>query len=83
MTAPRKDPAAAERRKMVAQNFQHWVGRARELVHANFGGNEAELQHLTLQAAHSLMLEHRLGEIEANMADIKSLLTSPARPAEE
>ena len=71
------DKAYTERLRNVPRDYQFWLNKAREQVHANFGGNEAELQHLTIQAAHSLMLEHKLGEIEASLVEIKTALKTP------
>ncbi len=68
------DQAYTERLRNVPRDYQFWLNQAREQVHANFGGNEAELQHLTIQAAHSLIMEHKLGEIEASLVEIKTAL---------
>ncbi len=71
------EQAYSQRLQNVSRDYQFWLNKAREQVHANFGGNEAELQHLTIQAAHSLMLEHKLGEIEASLFEIKNALKPP------
>lgn len=74
MATDNDQDAYRQRIQNVTRDFQYWITKAREQVHANFGGDEAELQHLTLQAAHSLMLEHKLGEIEASLFEIKNAL---------
>ena len=74
MATDTEEDAYKQRIRNVPRDFQFWITKAREQVHANFGGDEAELQHLTLQAAHSLMLEHKLGEIEASLFEIKNAL---------
>ncbi|MFG5383867.1 MULTISPECIES: hypothetical protein [unclassified Yoonia] len=74
MVTTEDDQAYSQRLRNVQRDYQFWLNKAREQVHANFGGSEAELQHLTIQAAHSLMMEHKLGEIEASLVEIKTAL---------
>ncbi|WP_342070100.1 hypothetical protein [Yoonia algicola] len=61
--------------KETIRDFHHWIIVARRIVHDSFTGDEKELQRLTLQAAEGLMMDHRLGAIEAQMAEIKTALT--------
>lgn len=63
-----------EGEKGTIRNFHHWVVVARSMVHDNFTGDEKELQRLTIQAAQGLMLDHRLGAIEHQLADIKTAM---------
>ena len=63
-----------EDEKVTIRDFHHWVVIARRMIHDSFTGDEKELQRLTMQAAQGLMLDHRLGAIEHQLADIKTAL---------
>ena len=60
--------------KNTIRDFHHWIIVARRIVHDSFTGDEKELQRLTLQTAEGLMMDHRLGAIESQMAEIKTAL---------
>jgi len=60
--------------KETVRDFHHWIVVARRIVHDSFTGDEKELQRLTMQTAEGLMLDHRLGAIEGQLAGIKSVL---------
>ncbi|MFA8441290.1 hypothetical protein [Yoonia sp.] len=60
--------------KDTIRDFHHWIIVARRIVHDSFTGDEKELQRLTLQTAEGLMMDHRLGAIESQMAEIKNAL---------
>jgi hypothetical protein len=60
--------------KDTIRDFHHWIIVARRIVHDSFTGDEKELQRLTLQTAEGLMMDHRLGAIESQMAEIKTAL---------
>ncbi len=60
--------------KETVRDFHHWIIVARRIVHDSFTGDEKELQRLTLQTAEGLMMDHRLGAIESQMAEIKTAL---------
>jgi len=60
--------------KETIRDFHHWIIVARRIVHDSFTGDEKELQRLTLQTAEGLMMDHRLGAIESQMAEIKTAL---------
>ncbi|PJI92764.1 hypothetical protein BC777_1625 [Yoonia maricola] len=61
--------------KDTIRDFHHWIVVARRMVHDSFTGDEKELQRLTMQAAEGLMMDHRLGAIESQLADIKTALS--------
>lgn len=65
-----------EQEKQDVRDFAHWIAVARKMVHDSFVGDEAELQRITIQAANSLMLEHKLGRIEHSLDEIKTSLNS-------
>lgn len=60
--------------KETIRDFHHWIVVARRVVHDSFTGDEKELQRLTMQAAEGLMMDHRLGAIERQLAEIKTAL---------
>ena len=60
--------------KETVRDFHHWIIVARRIVPVSFTGDEKELQRLTLQTAEGLMMDHRLGAIESQMAEIKTAL---------
>lgn len=60
--------------KETVRDFHHWIVVARRIVHDSFTGDEKELQRLTMQTAEGLMLDHRLGAIEGQLAEIKTVL---------
>jgi hypothetical protein len=60
--------------KETIRDFHHWIVVARRIVHDSFTGDEKELQRLTIQAAQGLMMDHRLGAIEGQLAEIKTAL---------
>ena len=64
-----------EDEKATVRDFHHWIVVARRIVHDSFTGDEKELQRLTIQTAEGLMLDHRLGAIEGQLAEIKTALT--------
>ena len=60
--------------KDTISDFHHWIIVARRMIHDSFTGDEKELQRMTLQAAQGLMMDHRLGAIEHELAAIKVAL---------
>jgi len=60
--------------KDTVRDFHHWIVVARRIVHDSFTGDEKELQRLTMQTAEGLMLDHRLGAIEGQLAEIRTVL---------
>ena len=60
--------------KDVIRDFHHWIVVARRMVHDSFTGDEKELQRLTMQAAEGLMMDHRLGAIEAQLVEIRTAM---------
>jgi len=60
--------------KDTIRDFHHWIVVARRIVHDSFTGDEKELQRLTMQTAEGLMLDHRLGAIEGQLAAIRTVL---------
>lgn len=71
-----RTPPKAEQEQQVLRDFHHWIVIARSMVHTTFTGDDTELQRMTLSTAHSLMLEHKLGEIETSLAEIKTSLSN-------
>ncbi|MEM8537911.1 MAG: hypothetical protein AAGF56_08625 [Pseudomonadota bacterium] len=63
-----------EDEKETIRDFHHWIVVARRMVHDSFTGDEKELQRMTLQAAHGLMMDHRLDAIEHELTAIKAAL---------
>jgi len=72
------EAAAAERRREeVSARFFEWIEEARGIVEVNFDELGPEDQaHMTISLATSMMLTHKLGEIENELRGIRHELNT-------
>ncbi|NNU81232.1 hypothetical protein HMH01_12375 [Halovulum dunhuangense] len=73
----REQEEAERRRALVSAQFFEWIEESREIVGVNFEELSAEDQaFLSVNLATSLMLTHKLGEIEARLGSIRQELNA-------
>lgn len=63
--------------KQISTEFYQWVVEARQLVDAHFLNEMSSAHnHLILDAAKSMMMMHKLGNIEISIDDLRAALIS-------
>jgi len=77
-TQTRAPKTSKRRKKKIPSQFLEWISAARELVDAHFP-NEVSSAHnaLIIETAKSMMMMHKLGEIEMSIDDIRYALENP------